>query len=134
MAFNLTEKTLVRIAHMVELPPERNHPKGGNFMGLVMRDGDGVGKGWVYRYRFRFYRDEKIHRSSDERSFFIVEPHSDEWQSSDELVRTAKVLSTSMVGKFGGKCYELDPGKPITGPEFGKLLTSQPWAHKRSLD
>jgi hypothetical protein len=91
----------------------------------VYRDGDGA---WTVVYRFRYYRDDKAHDSSDERSAYqATVPAS--MTENETVGRMRAVADVLKLRGYGGEDWifpkSADPGVVV------EMLTGRPWAHLR---
>ena len=116
MAIELGDPTVA--IWCVELP-------GGN---LMMHLGRITDTHFALDLRFRWYRDDKIHDSDDDRSWYRCEPHGRE---ADVLHKARRVFEhyRALVGSTG---WELIRGAR-TADEFADLLKQMPGIHFKQV-
>jgi hypothetical protein len=104
-------------------------PNVGNMMGVILRDPPGE---WRARYRFRWYRDDKAHHSKDERSWYDVALKDGSKATREELVDMFELILLAHEQHWQTRISRVHVD--AVGPEAIKVLTKQPWAHRKTLD
>lgn len=98
----------------------------GNLLAFLYRDKDVESNEWLLHYRIRYYLDDKVHKSNDKRSAFLV-TLTGSFNEVLPKVQQAVGMMALLAGSPPPQEVMADSDDPHVVSE---VLSKQPWSHR----